>query len=48
LIGGIASIVSQHLLAEDPGALSALEPELVEALLIPYLGEGEAKRAAAD
>jgi AcrR family transcriptional regulator len=48
LVGGIASIVSQHLLAEDPEALSALEPELVVALLIPYVGEVEAKRAAAD
>jgi AcrR family transcriptional regulator len=48
LIGGIASIVSQHLLAEDPGVLLELESGLVEALLIPYLGEGEAKRAAAD
>lgn len=47
LIGGIASIVSQHLLAEDPGALPALESQLVESLLVPYLGEGEAKRAAA-
>lgn len=46
LIGGIASIVSQHLLAEDPGALPALESQLVESLLLPYLGEGEAKRFA--
>jgi AcrR family transcriptional regulator len=46
LIGGIASIVCQHLLAEDPAALPALEPELVESLLVPYLGEGEAKRVA--
>jgi AcrR family transcriptional regulator len=48
LVGGVASVVSQHLLAEDPGAISALESELIEALLIPYLGKGEAKRAAAD
>lgn len=48
LIGGIASIVSEHLLAEDPGALPVLEPQLVESLLAPYLGEGEAKRFAVD
>jgi AcrR family transcriptional regulator len=48
LVGGIASIVSEHLLAEDPGALSALESQMAETLLIPYLGEGEAKRVAAD
>jgi AcrR family transcriptional regulator len=46
LIGGVASIVGAHLLAEDPGALPALEPELVETLLVPYLGEGEARRVA--
>jgi AcrR family transcriptional regulator len=46
LVGGVASIVSEHLLAEDPGALAALESELVESLLVPYLGEDEAKRAA--
>lgn len=47
LVGGIASIVSQHLLAEDPAALPALETELVASLLTPYLGEAEATRAAA-
>lgn len=46
LIGGVASIVGAHLLAEDPAALPALEPELVETLLVPYLGEGEARRVA--
>lgn len=46
LIGGIASILSGHLLAEDPGALPALQPQLVELLLIPYLGVGEARRVA--
>jgi AcrR family transcriptional regulator len=47
LIGGIASIVAEHLLAEDPGALAAMESQLLESLLVPYLGEGEARRAAA-
>jgi AcrR family transcriptional regulator len=46
LVGGIASIVSSHLLVEDPQAIPALEAQLVELLLIPYLGEGEARRVA--
>jgi AcrR family transcriptional regulator len=47
LVGGIASIVSGCLLAEEPQALPALEPQLVELLLMPYLGPAEAKRIAA-
>jgi AcrR family transcriptional regulator len=47
LVGGIASIVSSHLLMEDPQAIPGLECELVELILIPYLGEIEAKRVAA-
>jgi AcrR family transcriptional regulator len=47
LIGGVASIVCEQLLAENPAAIFALEPQLLESLLIPFLGEGEAKRAAA-
>jgi AcrR family transcriptional regulator len=46
LVGGIASIVAEHLLAEDPGALAAMETELLESLLVPYLGERDARRAA--
>lgn len=46
LVGGIASIVSGHLLAEEPQALSALEPALSELVLIPYLGQEEARRVA--
>ncbi len=46
LIGGIASIVSVHLLMENPQAIPPLEGELVELLLIPYLGETEARRVA--
>lgn len=46
LVGGIASIVSAHLLMEDPRAIPALQPQLVELLLIPYLGEEEARRVA--
>ena len=47
LVGGVASIISAHLMAEDLAALPALEPELVETLLAPYLGESEARRIAA-
>jgi AcrR family transcriptional regulator len=46
LVGGIASIVSRHLLAEEPQALSGLEAELTELVLMPYLGQSEAKRVA--
>lgn len=47
LVGGIASIVTGCLLAEDPQALSAMEPQLVELVLLPYIGAEEAKRVAA-
>jgi AcrR family transcriptional regulator len=47
LVGGIASIVSSHLLMEDPQAIPSLETQLVEFVLIPYLGVGEARRTAA-
>ena len=46
LIGGAVSIVSEHLLAEDPRAIPALQSQLVEVLLTPYLGECEARRVA--
>lgn len=48
LIGGVASIVSGCLLAEEPAALFALEPQLTEMLLAPYLGDDEAHRIARD
>lgn len=47
LVGGVASIVSGHLLREDPQAIRRLEPELAELLLSSYLGEEEARRVAA-
>lgn len=47
LVGGVASVVSGHLLREDVEALRALEGEFVELLLSPYLGEGDARRVAA-
>jgi AcrR family transcriptional regulator len=46
LIGGIASIVFSHLLAEEPETIAALGPELTEVLLAPYLGLEEARRFA--
>ncbi len=46
LIGGVASIICSCLLAEDPAALVALEPQLLELLLTPYLGEAEARQVA--
>lgn len=46
LVGGIASIISGHLLAEEPQALAELEPQLAELVLMPYLGQSEAKRIA--
>lgn len=48
LVGGIASIVSSHLLMEDPLAIPKLEAQLVEFVLIPFVGEGEARRVAAN
>lgn len=46
LIGGVASILFAHLLAEEPDALRALESNLVELLLTPYVGQSEARRLA--
>lgn len=46
LVGGIASIISGHLLAEEPRALAALEPELVEIVLVPFVGLSQAKKVA--
>jgi AcrR family transcriptional regulator len=46
LTGGIASIISGRLLAEEPQALSELEPELLQLLLTPYIGVGAARDLA--
>jgi AcrR family transcriptional regulator len=46
LIAGVYSRITVHLLAEEAGLLADLEPELVELLLSPYLGEQEARRLA--
>ena len=44
LVGGVASIISDRLLSEEPQALIDLEPQLAEFLLVPYLGRAEASR----
>lgn len=46
LIGGVFWILYQRLLLEDPSAIGALLPELIEFALTPYLG-AEAARAVA-
>jgi AcrR family transcriptional regulator len=46
LVGGVFTRVSAHLLAEESGALLALEPEVVEHVLTPYIGAYEARRVA--
>lgn len=46
LIGGVASAAAAALLAEEPAALSLQQPQLTEMLLIPYLGEDEARLVA--
>lgn len=43
LIGGVASVLCNHLLDEDPRALLLLEPQMVELVLSPYLGASEAR-----
>jgi AcrR family transcriptional regulator len=46
LVGGVASLLRQRLLREEPAATPELELELAELLLIPYLGHDEARRIA--
>jgi hypothetical protein len=46
LIGGMAGLVTGVLLAEEHERLPAMETELVEILLTPYLGRDEARRVA--
>jgi AcrR family transcriptional regulator len=46
LIGGVASIAANSLLAEEPAALTVARPQLTELLLSPYLGEEEARQVA--
>lgn len=46
LVGGVASLLRQRLLREEPTVTPPLELELTELLLIPYVGPGEARRIA--
>lgn len=46
LVGGVASLVCQRLLREEPTVTPPLETELTELLLTPYVGRGEARRIA--
>jgi AcrR family transcriptional regulator len=46
LVGGVASLLRERLLREEPTATPPLEAELTELLLIPYLGRQEARRIA--
>jgi AcrR family transcriptional regulator len=46
VIAGVAAIVSGHLLLEDPLAIPTEEAQLVELLLMPYVGAAEARRFA--
>jgi AcrR family transcriptional regulator len=46
IVGGLASVIARHLLAEEMDALMAVTPELVELVLTPYVGVAEAGRIA--
>jgi len=47
LVGGLARTLADHLRTEDFDALRASVPELVELLLVPYVGRAEAREWAA-
>jgi len=46
LVGGVATTMADRLRFETSSALVATTPELVEFVLLPYLGPGEAKQWA--
>jgi AcrR family transcriptional regulator len=46
LVGAVSAILGGRLLDGDAGALTALEPEIVQLLLTPYIGTREAARIA--
>jgi AcrR family transcriptional regulator len=48
LIGGLLGILGTRVVAGDKGALTALEPELVQLLLTPYIGLHEAALVAGE
>ncbi|HVS99799.1 MAG TPA: hypothetical protein VHE08_04715 [Solirubrobacterales bacterium] len=47
LVGGVASIITEGLLAEDTPTLRGLAPQLLELILTPYLGPELAHSASA-
>lgn len=47
LVAGVGLTISVHLLAEEGALLPAMEAELTELVLTPYLGSREAKKIAA-
>ncbi len=46
LVGGIAMLIADHLLRDQPDQLASLAPGLIEFTLLPYLGALKAKRWA--
>jgi hypothetical protein len=46
LIGGIATTIADRMRHDSPSELQAAIPELVEFVLLPYVGSAEAKRWA--
>lgn len=46
LIGAAASLIGDRLLSDRADRLPDLEPELLQLMLMPYLGVGEARRVA--
>jgi AcrR family transcriptional regulator len=46
LIGAVSSVIGNRLLSGQADRLPALEPQLVQLMLMPYLGVNEARRVA--
>lgn len=46
LVGGVATTIADRMRHELPGDLQASIPELIEFVLLPYVGSAEAKRWA--
>ncbi|MFL5901016.1 MAG: hypothetical protein ACJ75S_07430 [Solirubrobacterales bacterium] len=47
LVGGVATTIADRMRHDAPSELRAVVPELVEFMLLPYVGSAEAKRWAA-
>jgi AcrR family transcriptional regulator len=46
VVAGAVGLIGDRLLAERPDRLRACEPQLIELVLAPYLGRGEARQIA--